>query len=97
MRAFGFDLRSRAPSPLLNVDDYRRAARRRLPAMVREYIDGGADDLVTLAANREAFARWEFRPRVLTGHRTPELATTVAGVDLALPVLLAPVGLAGLA
>ncbi|TMQ93107.1 alpha-hydroxy-acid oxidizing protein, partial [Actinomadura soli] len=97
MRAFGFDLRPRAPGPLLNVDDYRRAARRRLPAMIREYVDGGADDLAALAANRAAFARWEFRPRVLTGDRAPDLATTVAGIDLDLPVLLAPVGLSGLA
>ncbi|MFI0486685.1 alpha-hydroxy acid oxidase [Actinomadura sp. 9N215] len=97
MRAFGFDLRPRSPGPLLNVDDYRRAARRRLPAMVRAYVDGGADDLATLAGNRESFARWEFRPRVLTGHRAPDLATTVAGVGLDLPVLLAPVGLSGLA
>ncbi|GAA4232050.1 alpha-hydroxy-acid oxidizing protein [Actinomadura meridiana] len=97
MHAFGFDLRPRAPRPLLTVDDYRRAARRRLPAMVREYIDGGADDLATLTANRAAFARWGFRPRVLTGHQSPDLATTVAGVDLDLPVLLAPVGLTGLA
>jgi L-lactate dehydrogenase (cytochrome)/(S)-mandelate dehydrogenase len=97
MRAFGFDLRPRAPRPLLTVDDYRRAARRRLPGMVREYVDGGADDLATLTANRAAFARWEFRPRVLTGHQSPDLSTTVAGVDLDLPVLLAPVGLAGLA
>ncbi|MFI0372935.1 alpha-hydroxy acid oxidase [Actinomadura sp. 1N219] len=97
MHAFGFGLHPRRPSPLLNVDDYQRAARRRLPAMVREYIDGGADDLATLAANRAAFARWEFRPRILTGNQTPDLATTVAGIDLDLPVLLAPVGLSGLA
>ncbi|TDD28085.1 alpha-hydroxy-acid oxidizing protein [Actinomadura sp. KC06] len=97
MHAFGFDLRHRRPPPLLNVHDYECAARRRLPAMVREYIDGGADDLATLTKNREAFTRWEFRPRILTGTQKPDLATTVAGIDLDLPVLLAPVGLSGLA
>lgn len=91
-----FEYRWRASESLLNVDDYRRAARRRLPAMVWNYVDGGADDLMTRDANRTAFARWALLPRSLTGHGGVDLSTTVAGQPLSLPVLLAPTGFAGL-
>ncbi|MEX2290305.1 MAG: alpha-hydroxy acid oxidase [Mycobacteriales bacterium] len=92
-----FEYRWRTPETLLSVEDYRAAARRRLPHMVWEYVDGGADDLVTLQENRAAFARWSLVPRVLRAVGQPDLRTTVAGVDLELPVLLAPTGFSGLA
>lgn len=79
------------------MDDYRRRASRRLPRMIWSYVEGGADDLITLRDNREAFRRWKLRPRVLAGTATCGLATTVAGEQVSLPVLLAPTGLAGLA
>lgn len=97
MRAFGFDCRLRAPERLISVEDYRRAARRRLPRMVWTYVDGGADDLRTLRANRSAFDDWWLCPSMLTGHDRHELATTVAGEPLSMPVMLAPTGLTGLA
>ena len=50
-----------------SVDDLRRIARRRLPGGVFDYIDGGAEDERTLAANQAAFAATTFRPRVLRG------------------------------
>jgi len=78
------------------VDDYRRRASRRLPRMIWSYVDGGADDLITLADNRAAFGRWALRPRVLAGMVKCGLATTVAGEPVSLPVLLAPTGLTGL-
>jgi isopentenyl diphosphate isomerase/L-lactate dehydrogenase-like FMN-dependent dehydrogenase len=64
--------------------------------MIWSYIDGGADDLITLHDNRAAFSRWALRPRVLAGTAAVGLATTVAGERVSLPVLLAPTGLAGL-
>lgn len=91
-----FVLRWRAPERLITVDDYRRAARYRLPAMVWAYIDGGAEAEVTLSANRSAFAGWELHGRVLRGVERPDLTTVVAGDQLDLPVLLAPTGLSGL-
>lgn len=91
-----FDLRWRAQETLLSVDDFRAAARRRLPRMVWEYIDGGADDLVTMNDNRAAFSRWSLLPQVLKAVGEPDLSTTVGGVPLGLPVLLAPTGFAGL-
>ncbi len=81
---------------LLTVEDYRRAARRALPPMAWAYVDGGAEDGATMRRNREAFGRFGLRQRVLAGVGEPELGVEVAGVPLALPVLLAPTGLTGL-
>jgi isopentenyl diphosphate isomerase/L-lactate dehydrogenase-like FMN-dependent dehydrogenase len=96
MKIFGCDLRWRTPEPFVSVEDYRRAARRKLPPMVWTYVDGGADDLVTLNDNRSDFANWNLRSRALTGHGKPDLSTTVAGVALKLPVMFAPTGFTGL-
>ncbi|MBV9194200.1 MAG: alpha-hydroxy-acid oxidizing protein [Solirubrobacterales bacterium] len=82
---------------LVSVEDYRRAAQKRVPRLVWEYVEGGADDLVTVARNRQAFSRWSLRARVMTGHPERRLATTVAGTRIDLPVLLAPTGTIGLA
>jgi isopentenyl diphosphate isomerase/L-lactate dehydrogenase-like FMN-dependent dehydrogenase len=81
---------------LISVEDYRRAARRKLPLMVWHYVEGGADDLVSLRDNRAAFQRWSLRPRALTGWGQRDFKTTVAGVELELPILLAPTGMTGL-
>jgi (S)-mandelate dehydrogenase len=48
-----------------NVDEYRRRAKRRLPKMIWDYIEGGAEDETTVAHNRAAFRRWALRPKVL--------------------------------
>lgn len=93
---FGFDYRLRAPERLINVEDYRKEARRKLPKMVWEYVDGGAEDLASLQGNRDAFSRWWLKTQALTGHERRDLSTTVAGVPLDLPVLLAPTGFTGL-
>jgi L-lactate dehydrogenase (cytochrome)/(S)-mandelate dehydrogenase len=65
--------------------------------MVWAYIDGGAEDMRTVAANRTAFDRWQLRQRVLTGHPArDDLSVTVGGETLSLPVLLSPTGLTGM-
>ncbi|HUA02888.1 MAG TPA: alpha-hydroxy acid oxidase [Solirubrobacteraceae bacterium] len=91
-----FEYRWRAPETLISVEDYRRAAARRVPRLVWDYIEGGADDLVTVRRNRTSFSRWSLRARMMTAHPERRLSTTVAGVELALPVLLAPTGALGL-
>jgi len=91
-----FEYRWRAPETLISVEDYRRAAARRVPRLVWDYIEGGADDLVTVRRNRTAFSRWSLRARMMTAYPERELSTTVAGVELGLPVLLAPTGALGL-
>lgn len=75
-----------------SVDDLRRIARRRLPAGVFDYIDGGSEDERTLAANRAAFAAVTYRPRVLRGVAKVETGSTLLGAPLAYPLVLAPTG-----
>jgi isopentenyl diphosphate isomerase/L-lactate dehydrogenase-like FMN-dependent dehydrogenase len=83
----------RVASPrVVNVEDLRRIARRRLPPVVFDYIDGGAEDEITLQANRQAFVDVTFRPRQCVAVPKVRLETTVLGQPLALPFLLAPVG-----
>jgi isopentenyl diphosphate isomerase/L-lactate dehydrogenase-like FMN-dependent dehydrogenase len=83
----------RVASPrVVNVEDLRRIARRRLPPVVFDYIDGGAEDEVTLRANGQAFGEVTFRPRQCVAVPKPRLETTILGQPLALPFLLAPIG-----
>lgn len=72
--------------------DLRRLARRRLPGGVFDYIDGGAEDERTLAANQAAYARTSFRPRVLRGVERVDIASTVLGRPVTYPLVLAPTG-----
>ncbi len=90
-------MRGRSVRSLTTVEDVRQAARRRLPRMVFDFIDGGAEDETTVRANREGFADLALKPAVLSGARTRDLSTTVAGQRLSLPVLLSPAGLLRLA
>ena len=78
------------------VSDYRRLAESRLPRQLFDYIDGGAVDERTLAANREDLARLQLRQRVLRDVSRVETSVDIAGRLAAMPVALAPVGLAGL-
>lgn len=79
-----------------SYDDVRRIARRRLPRGVFEFVDGGAGGEVTLRENRAAFERIRFDPHWLTDVSQREIGTTVLGERVALPVMLAPAGLARL-
>src|SRR5262249_52317423 len=67
-------------------------AKRRLPSGVFDYIDGGAEDERTLAANQAAFAAVGFRPRVLRGIAKIDVESTILGRPLAYPLVLAPTG-----
>ena len=77
---------------VINIDDLRRAARRRLPPVVFAYIDGGAEDEITLRENSRAFSDVTFRPRQCVAVPGCSLRTTVLGTTFELPFLLAPVG-----
>ena len=76
----------------VNIDDLRRLALRRLPNGVFNYIDGGAEDEVTMRANRAAFRRWNFAPRVLRDMSQVDTSTTLLGRRLPFPLVLAPAG-----
>jgi L-lactate dehydrogenase (cytochrome) len=78
------------------VADWRIAARRRLPKVLADYIDGGSYAERTLAANVDDFAEIRLRQRVLTDVSKLSFATEVFGQELSMPVVLAPIGLAGM-
>jgi L-lactate dehydrogenase (cytochrome) len=77
---------------VINIHDFRRLARRRLPAVVFAYIDGGAEDEITLRENCRAFRDVRFRPRQCVAVPSCDLRTTVLGTTFELPFILAPVG-----
>ena len=78
---------------LICVEDFQRAARRRLPRAISDFVDGGAGHEHTLRANEAAFQRYTFRPRLLTDVSSLDLSTSVLGDRVALPLLLGPSGM----
>lgn len=83
---------SRLGPTVVSIHDLRERARRRLPRMAFDYIDGGAEDERTLRANEAVFSEMTWRPRSAVVHPEVDLATTVLGHRISLPVILAPVG-----
>jgi len=80
------------PPRVVNIADLRRLAKRRLPTVVFDYLDGGAEDEVTLQQNCRAFRDVTFRPRLAVFFEECDLRTRVLDREIALPLLLAPVG-----
>jgi L-lactate dehydrogenase (cytochrome) len=76
----------------VTVADLRSIAKRRLPGGVFDYIDGGAEDELTLAANSEAYRRVTFRPRVLRDVGEIDISSSLLGKPLSFPLVLAPTG-----
>ena len=83
---------ARKAAKAVNIRDLRTMAQRRLPGVVFDYLDGGAEDEVTLRENCRVFCDITFRPRHAVSFPQCNLRTRVFGCDLALPFLLAPVG-----
>ena len=81
---------------LANVADYREAARRRLPKVLFDYIDGGSYGEVTLAANTGDLQALTLRQRVMRDISSLSMKTELFGQPLSMPVVLSPVGLAGM-
>lgn len=75
-----------------SIVDLRRAARRRLPRAIFDYLEGGAEQERTLRANLARYGGCRFHPRALTGSPTPDLSLTLFGDRLPMPVGLAPTG-----
>ena len=75
--------------------DYRELARKRLPRFLFDYLDGAAYEELTAGENQQAFRRLRLRQRVMRDVSRLNLSTRVLGQDLALPLILAPLGLAG--
>jgi isopentenyl diphosphate isomerase/L-lactate dehydrogenase-like FMN-dependent dehydrogenase len=79
-------------SRAVSIDDLRELARRRVPRIVFNYIDGGADGEWTLRQNRRAFDTITFRPYQAVAVPACDLRSRVLGTELSMPLLLAPVG-----
>jgi isopentenyl diphosphate isomerase/L-lactate dehydrogenase-like FMN-dependent dehydrogenase len=79
-------------SRVVNVNDLRSIALRRLPKVVFDYLDGGADGEATLQENCRAFATVTFRPRQGVPVSNCEMRTRVLGLDISFPAILAPIG-----
>ena len=79
-----------------SASDYREAARRKLPRFLFDYIDGGAYAEHTLRANSADLTGISLRQRILKNVETLSLETTLFDQPLAMPIILAPVGLTGM-
>jgi (S)-mandelate dehydrogenase len=80
----------------ISIEDLRRVARRRLPNFNYEYIEGGAEDEVTLRRNRDVFQRIAWQPRALVGVGPADLGTRIFGQPANMPLVVAPTGFNGL-
>jgi len=80
----------------ITIEDLRRIARRKLPNFSFEYVEGGAEDELSLKRNRDVFERIAWLPRTLAGVGTPDLATEILGDTCHLPLVIAPTGFNGL-
>lgn len=92
MKFFDAYLRSKPPS----LEDYRLSAKRRLPATLFAFVDGGAFYEETLNANNSDLQKVQLRRRILKDVAKINTSTTVLGQTLSFPLILAPIGFAGL-
>ena len=79
-------------SKLVDIGDYRRAARRALPRILYDYVEGGSQAETTLRRNHAGFDDWWLRSRVLRQNADVSIETEVLGTRIALPVMIAPTG-----
>jgi L-lactate dehydrogenase (cytochrome) len=86
------DAASRRLSACHDIYELRRSARRVIPRPVFDYVDGAADEELSMAANVRAFRRWRFQPRALTGIAAVDTSARLLDRDLPLPLVLAPTG-----
>src|SRR5436190_13980846 len=79
------------------ADDWDTAAREKLDEGAYGYIAGGAGAEQTMRANLDAFAKWQIRPRMLTGNAVRDISVEVLGMRSPAPFFLAPVGVLSIA
>src|SRR5690606_187626 len=80
----------------INLDDMRKLAKRRLPRIAFDFIDGGVDDERCLQRNRDAFSRYQLVPRYLRDVSHCDQTVSLLGQTYASPIGISPTGLAGL-
>ena len=86
LRAVPLDAKTRRLGACYDVSDLRRAAKRRIPRPVFDYVDGAADEEISVAANVAAFRSWRFLPRVLAGVESTDTSAPVLGSTLPAPM-----------
>ena len=79
-----------------NFDDFRKLAKKKLPAPIFHYIDGGADDEITLNRNTDSFNDCDLVPNILNSVGEPDLSTTVFGRKIDMPLFLSPTAMQSL-
>jgi L-lactate dehydrogenase (cytochrome) len=92
MKPLELDATKRRLDRCYKVDDLRRSAKLLIPRPVFDYVDGGADDELSMAGNVRAFRRWRFRPHELVDVADADTGTRVLDLDIGLPLGLAPTG-----
>jgi L-lactate dehydrogenase (cytochrome) len=85
-------VRDLGPPRVINIEDLRRLAQQRLPKVIFDYLDGGAEGEITLRENCRVFEDVTFRPRQAVAVGKCSLGVRVLGQDIAFPAILAPVG-----
>src|SRR5471032_1453754 len=88
--------RDREPVKAAAIQDYRELARRRLPRFLFDYIDGGSGSELTLQHNVADLEAVALRQRVLRNVSRLDLTAELFGAQVAMPIALAPIGMAGL-
>jgi isopentenyl diphosphate isomerase/L-lactate dehydrogenase-like FMN-dependent dehydrogenase len=86
------DSRLVAAPRVVNIEDLRLLAKRRLPKAIFDYLDGGAEDEITLRENCRVFCDYTFRPRHAVKFTEYNSRSTVLGAEISFPAFLAPVG-----
>tara|TARA_Y100001970_G_C14226625_1_gene856085 strand:+ start:1235 stop:2386 length:1152 start_codon:yes stop_codon:yes gene_type:complete len=79
-----------------NFNDFRKLAKKKLPSPIFHYIDGGADDEITLKRNTDAFNECDLVPNILSGSDKPNLSTTLFGREINMPIFLSPTAMQSL-
>ncbi len=74
----------------INVSDFRKVAKKKIPKMAFDYIDGGADDEVTMARSTDAFSDYRLCPAILNDVSEIDLSTTVMGTKIDMPLIISP-------
>jgi L-lactate dehydrogenase (cytochrome) len=92
LRTVPLDAKTRRLGACYDISDLRRVAKRRIPRPVFDYVDGAADEEISVAANVAAFRSWRFLPRVLAGVESADTSSQVLGSTLPVPMVLAPTG-----
>src|SRR2546430_8162452 len=89
MKPVDFDTTRRRLGACHDIDDLRAMGRRLIPRPVFDYVDGGADQELSLEGNLRAFRRWRFQPRALPGITTVDTSPRLHELEPSLPLALA--------